>query len=140
MVEDVVVAKETLTEAMIRAGQELIRKLDEINWPVTACLWFYFPESNRWKLLVASPVVKREGPKRAYSQLLEVLKQIPEDTPRVALEDLVAIEDDHPLVALLGKAARVSGKTAGVRLSRNAIDGQLIEDAYIYRLDAGDRG
>lgn len=45
MAENVLV-KEILTEPMIKAGAELIHILDQMNWPVTASLWFYFLDED----------------------------------------------------------------------------------------------
>ena len=56
MAQDTVV-KEPLTEAMIRAGAELTRRLDELRWPVFASLWLYLSEGNQWRLMLASPLV-----------------------------------------------------------------------------------
>jgi hypothetical protein len=134
MAEDTVVAKEVLTDGMIKAGERLTRILDSRGWPVTASMWFYFPDENRWKLLIASPVTSEQGAKKAYMDIQKALDALPPDVRELELEDIVAIEENHPLVSLLGKVVQTDGDLAGIRFSRNAVEGQFIEDAYIYKL------
>ena len=133
MAEDVVV-KESLSEAMIKAGSELTRKLDELKWPVIASLWFYFPEENQWRLIFASPEVKKEGPKKAYKHVQEALSKLPENTPQTDLRDIAVVDAEHPLISLLRLAVSTGDGISGIRFSRNVINGHLIEDAYIYRI------
>lgn len=70
---------------MIKAGEELTRILDQMNWPVTASLWFYFAEENQWKLLLASPLVEKKGPKRAYQRIQEALGNFQQGIPKICL-------------------------------------------------------
>jgi len=133
MVENVLV-KENLTEAMIKAGEELTRILDKMNWPVTASLWFYFVEENQWKLLLTSPLVGMEGPKRAYQRIQEALGKFQQDIPKIGLQDVVVTDESHALISLMKNAIRTGGGVSGIRFSKNVINGQVIEDAYIYRL------
>lgn len=133
MVENVLV-KESLTESMIKAGEELTRILDQMNWPVTASLWFYFIEENQWKLLFASPLVEKEGPKLAYQRIQEALRNFQQGTPKIGLQDVAVTGEAHPLISLMKIAIRTDGGISGIRFSKNVINGQVIEDAYIYRL------
>ena len=135
MAEDVLV-KEFLSDSMIKAGAELTRILiqDEMKWLVTASMWFYFPEENRWKLLFSSSSVGKEGPKHAYQHIQEAIGRLPQDIPKVNLKDISVMDNSHPLISLMKIAIRTGEGISGIRFSRNAINGQLIEDAYIYRL------
>lgn len=133
MVENVLV-KESLTESMIKAGEELTRILDQMNWPVTASLWFYFVEENQWKLLLTSPLVTKEGPKRAYQRVQEALENFQKGIPKIGLQDVAVIDESNPLISLMKPAIRTGGGISGIRFSKNVINGQVIEDAYIYRL------
>ena len=62
------------------------------------------------------------------------MSKIPEEIPRISLMDISVVEDNDPLIFLLRKAVRTSEGVSGIRFSQNAINGQFIEDAYIYRL------
>ena len=133
MVENVLV-KEILNESMIKAGEELTRILDQMSWPVTASLWFYFLEENQWKLLLASPSVGKSGPKRAYQSIQEALGKFQQGIPKIGLQDVVVTDESNPLISLMKIAIQTGDGISGIRFSKNVINGQVIEDAYIYRL------
>ena len=67
MVTEMVI-KESLSNEMISAGSELTRRLDEAGFIVSASLWFYVPDSNTWRLIIASPEVRTRGLKRHTSK------------------------------------------------------------------------
>jgi hypothetical protein len=133
MAEEVVV-KEVLTKEMIEAGAELTRLLDQTPLVVSASLWLYIPESNIWRLIVVSPEVETSGPRKVYQKIQPVLSQILEEKRSIGLKDISVVENNNPLIALLRNAIRTGATISGIRFSRNAINGQFIEDAYIYRM------
>ncbi len=132
--EQEVVVKENLTESMIIAGRELTHNLDELHWPVTASIWFYLIEENQWRLLLASPFVKKEGPKKAYGHVQEAIRRLPKESPKVKLHDITVTDDSHPLVSLMRIAIPTDKEISNIRFSKSAINGHSIEDTYIYRL------
>ncbi len=133
MAQDTVV-KELLTEAMIRAGAELTKKLDELQWPVLASLWLYLSEGNQWKLVLASPLVASDGPKKSYETIQAALAETPAAAGAVALSDIGVTDSNDQLIQLLHVAIKTGPTVGGIRFTRNVINGHFIEDAYIYRL------
>ena len=133
MAEETMV-KEMLTKEMIQAGADLVRRLDEAHLEVKASLWLYIPDSNLWRLVIASPAVKDEGPKRVYQKIQSVLSQAPDDAYKVTLSDISVVENTDPLVTLLRTAVKTGMGISGLRFSRNTINGHFIEDAYLYRV------
>ncbi len=133
MAQDSVV-KEPLTEAMIRAGAELTRKLDELRWPVFASLWLYLSEGNQWKLVLASPLVASDGPKKSYETIQDALTKTPAAEGAVKLSEIGVTDLKNPLIALLRVAISTGPVIGGVRFTRNVINGHFIEDAYVYRM------
>lgn len=130
-----VVVKESLSSEMISAGAELTRRLDDARFIVSASLWFYIHETNTWRFIIGSPEVRTHGPKKAYKQVQSVISSIPEEQPKIPLKDITVVDsNDDPLIALLRVAVRTGDENSGIRLSRHAINGVLIEDAYIYRI------
>jgi hypothetical protein len=128
------VVKEVLTDEMIEAGAELTRRLDLTSLSVNASLWLYSPESGIWRLIIASPEVATSGPKKAYRKIRSVLFEKPEGLGGMVLSDISVVEDYDPLISLLSTAVRTENGISGIRFSRNTINGQFIDDAYIYRL------
>jgi len=131
MAEEVVV-KEYLSDAMISSGAALTKRLAEEQWPVDAALWYYKSEPNEWKLLFASPVVPKEGPRTAYEKIQQSLGELPDCV--VALQDVTVVDPEDTVVTLLRTALGTVGGGTGIRFSRSAILGRYIEDAYIYLL------
>jgi hypothetical protein len=128
------VVKESLTEVMIRAGAELTRKLDERGWPVIASLWLYRSEANRWRLVLASPLVASDGRRKSYEIVQAALEATPAAEGAMALSNVSVTEPTDPLIALLCAAARTETMVEGLRFTRTVINGRFIDDAYIYRM------
>jgi hypothetical protein len=122
---------------MISAGEELTRRLDKARLIVSASLWLYNADTNSWRLIIGSPEVRTLGPKRAYKQVQSVISKMPLDRPRIPLKDITVIDSNDPLLNLLRIAIKTGDGVSNVRLTRNVINGTLIEDAYIYRIRGG---
>jgi hypothetical protein len=133
MAEETVV-KEALTDKMIEAGASLLNTLDKQHFIVDAALWLYLTEANRWRLLVATPEVRVEGPKKTYRRLLNALRNAA--VHNVDPQNISVIDARDAFIELLRSAVRVNRNAGGVRFSRNTVNGQFIEDAYIYRTAA----
>lgn len=129
MAEETLV-KEALTDHMIQAGAALLANLDRSHFPVDAALWLYLTEANQWRLLLATPEVHLDGPRKAYKRLLQALRNA---SAHVAPEDIAVVDTRDAFIQLFRKVVSVQG---GVRFSRDTINGQFIEDAYIYRTAA----
>ena len=100
MAEETVV-KEILTQEMIQAGAELTCQLDKAHLEVRASLWLYMPDKNLWRLIVASPAVRQDGPKKVYQQIQTILFKMSDMTWKIPLHDISVVEDDDPLIASL---------------------------------------
>ncbi len=134
MVEEVLV-KEVLTGEMIEAGRALIQRLDEsTDLDIEAAYWLYLPEVNRWRLMLASPQVGREGPIAAYGTIWNALNDPPDQQSNLSFNDISVIEPNQDLVAALRASMGTGNERMPVRLSRTAVQGRYIEDALIYRL------
>ncbi len=133
MAEEVLV-KETLSPEMIEAGKALTKRLDELGWPLVGSLWFYNPESNQWRLILASPRTESEGPRKTYQEIQGALKALPAGSPSISLSDVTVVEPSNPLIALLRSVIKTGPNVSDIRFSRNTVNGQFIEDAFIYRL------
>ncbi len=132
MVTEVVV-KETISSEMIDLGADIVRRLDEAKFAVSAAFWFYLPETNVWRFFIASPGIRLDGVKQAYKKVQSMLSTMPENNPRIELKDISIIDSNDALVSLLKMSIRAEGIN-GIRFSKNIINGVLIEDAYIYRM------
>ena len=134
MVREVVV-REFLSEPMIEAGKRLIERLDESDSDVQAAFWMFFPDEKCWKLIIASESVGLDGPRQFYKQVVEANKKADESESVVSLHDVGATDTSDTFVNLFRTAISTGDEIAGIRFSRNAINGTFIEDSYIYRIN-----
>lgn len=125
-----------LDSSLISGGEMLLRQLDKRNVQVDAALWLFYPDTAEWKLLLSFPEVAAQGPKSAYRMVQDAFPVLG-DMP-FSLDDIVVTRADSPLLRLLRKAITVGPGISGVKFSGNVVDGQLIQDAYIYRLMRAD--
>jgi hypothetical protein len=132
--------KPDLTTQMLNAGRQLLELLDRQRFRAPACFWFYFPESDRWRFVIASPEVRVRGPHAAYRKVQALARKIPGASEVFAPGDVALVKDSDPLVTLLRKAISTGPGISGVRFTNNSINGTLIDDAYIYRLASPSAG
>ena len=133
MAENTVV-KDQLTEAMIDAGAEVTRKLDETGLRSSAALWLFLPENNEWRLFIALPEVSSQGPRRIYENVRVILEDLGDKASAAPLSVIGLIDPDDELIRLLRIAIRTGPEINRIRFSKNAINGHFIEDALIYRV------
>ena len=122
-----------LTEEMIGKGAILLRRLDRSGLQPDAAFWFYSPDLEAWKLIIAEVKVGRRGPKEVYRIIQRVLSKL-SPGERLSLDDISVATPNHPIVRVLGKAVRKGPRFSGIRFKNNVIDGTLVRDAYIYRM------
>lgn len=125
---------EQLTSDMIAAGAQLIGALDKLNVLVKGAFWFLLPEQHVWRLIVVSSEVAVSGPKALYRRIRTAISKSQHAGPVVATKDVAVMDTRDPLYGLLRGAIATGPGISGIRFSRNVINGQLIEDAYIYRV------
>lgn len=126
----------TLDERLITDGEKLLQQLDSSQTKVDAALWFYFSDIASWKLLLSLPDLIGKGPKAAYQKVQAAFSELARKGIDIsfALNDVAIAQPSSPLLRLLRVAIRTGSEISGIRFANNVINGQLIEDAYIYRL------
>jgi hypothetical protein len=129
------VVKDQLTDAMVEAGAELTRKLDESGMLTSAALWLFMPEINEWRLLFTSPEVSAQGPRKVYERIRVALEELGDKASAAPLCNRFATLDPNAeLVQLLKIAIRTGPEVGRIRFSKNVINGHFIDDALIYRV------
>jgi hypothetical protein len=124
-----------LTKEMIATGATLVGKLDERGLQPDAALWLYSPDLQQWKLVIVEVKVGKKGPKEVYRQIQKILRESGGEMGELSLDDVALAKPDAPIISLLRASVRTGPGISGVRFKNNVIDGTLIEDAYIYRLN-----
>lgn len=123
--------KTVLVKELIDEGARLLQELDRRDYPVPQAFWLYLPESDYWRLVMASPLVDQQGPLAAYRDLREALGVT--NPSALSLEDISVLSPNgQDYRALLASAAGVGG--LGFEAARGRISPVVFQDAYIYRL------
>lgn len=133
MVTEILV-KESISGEMIESGRRLTEMLLEKNFDVAASFWFFVAEAGAWRMMIASSEVDKVGPLGAYEKLQILLREVNGGSPGIDLIDITVLSPSAPLTVLLRSAIRTGKPIQGIRFSQGLINGQFIEDAYIYRL------
>jgi len=134
MVEDILVI-ENLTEQMMTAGSQLVKRLDDTSADVAAAFWLYSSENRSWRLMIVSQKVEFDGPRKYYKRILDANKEAGEAESVVALEDIEVTDTFAPIVQVLEHAVSTGPGLSGLRFSRNTVEGMFIEDVYVYRMN-----
>lgn len=119
---------------MITAGEHVVGALDKLNVLVKGAFWLLLPDQHVWRLVIASPEVRTLGPKAVYRKVTAALKRLPPDVQPISTKDITVVEDNNQLVQLLKALIKTGPTISKIRMSRNVVNGQLIEDALLYRM------
>lgn len=133
MAEELLVG-EQLTPEMIRSGEVLVAELDKRDLSVRGAFWLLLADQDVWRLVIASPEVRHSGPKAVYRKIRAALGKLPSGVTRVETKDVSVVDERSPLYLQLRSAISTGPGLSGIRFSRNVINGQMIEDAYLYRI------
>lgn len=122
--------EEALVDGRIDAGERLIKALDVAGFAVKAALWLYYPDMERWRLVIA-PKAKMTDLVEAYLLIVRSLRDL--DIPADVLDSAVVnlVQPDDQLLSGISMF-RVEGN-ARVRLRQNWLNGVYLEDALVYR-------
>ena len=123
-----------LSKRLIDAGAELIQSLDNKGLRPDAAFWLYSSEAQSWRLFLAEAKVGKAGPKNVYRQIQRIMKELPDDSQVLSLSDVGLLRSDAPFIQLLRTAISTGSGISGIRFTNNVVNGNLIEDAYIYRV------
>lgn len=121
----------TLVDNHIEDGKKLIDAIDKSMFNLVGALWYYFPASGEWRLLLVSPLVDTIGPKQCYTVIQSVIEDL---RLSFGIERISVLSPKDNLIQLLRVAIRTGKGLSAIRFTRNTINGVFIEDALIYRL------
>ena len=138
--------KKILVERDFEEGRRLLEALDNAGFPVRAAFWYHLSDSDKWRFIVASPVVDEKGPRAAYTVIQSVLATLSktvvgvDNMPRwrlpfgISLMDITVMSPKDQLIRLLRKVVRTGPGIHWVEFPQGAINNVFVEDAYIYRM------
>jgi hypothetical protein len=126
MVED------TLVDRKIEKGARLLEALDAAHVPIDAALWFYFPESDKWRLVIATPIEEKQGPLAAYGAFHNAAESL--DPPiELGPGEVRAASRNDPIIKALWGFGVPPSDLVGRRFGGPYINGVDFQGAYLYR-------
>jgi hypothetical protein len=123
-----------LTPDLVREGEALVKKLQASGLSPSGAFWFYYPDKQRWKLFLVDKKVATDGPREIYLSVQKALRALRSEVVYLTLQDVTTAPPDMPLAAILSRVISSQPGIGGFRLSRSVIKGEMIDDAYIYRV------
>lgn len=125
--------KKTLVNIDIEEGKKLIDLLDRSGMNISSAFWLYLTEIQEWRLMLATPDIDTLGRKKTYAKILELLNQHLEsiDMPLDAISVISPEQElNRHLRTVVKKGKEISGRFSGI-----VVNGTLIEDIYLYRVN-----
>lgn len=117
----------------VEIGSEIIRLLDEADFPVTVALWVLWSRDGEWEYVIATPLYDKVGLKECYGRLLAALQ--PLDQHVVHEIRFRILGHKKPLIRGLRRAYGKDKSVEGRHLRGPAPGSKIwIEDSYVYRI------
>jgi hypothetical protein len=117
-------------------AEELIEALEQDGLPISAAFWRTVAEARGWHLVIASPVVDREGKLPVYLRVQAALKRLPD--VGIYLGEVVAVGQNDPLVshlrATVPSGRREQGLVTTMYLPEYSPDDGATTTVVLYRL------
>ncbi|WP_162342718.1 hypothetical protein [Cyclobacterium salsum] len=126
--------KKTLVNIDIEEGKKVLEALDDSNLSISSAFWFFLDDIEEWRLFFVAPDFDLVGPKKLYSKVQKILQDHKNEI-NIPLEAISLISPKDQLIGILKMAITTGPGISGIRFSGNDINGVLIKDAYIYRVN-----
>ena len=123
---------EILTQEMIKAGAELISFLDKSHFIVRVAFWMQDDEARIWRLVIATPELRTDGPKKVYKNLLNKINKM--QNPKIDLSQIAVIDNFSNIIKTLKIAIKTGDGISGIQFTGNNINGFQFPNSYIYRV------
>jgi hypothetical protein len=84
-----------LVRELIDDGRRILEALDAKHFQVDAAFWWHYEDSNRWRLVIVTPVEEKLGPLKAYQRIHRVWDTL-NPAPSFDLENAWALSKSSP--------------------------------------------
>ncbi len=118
----------------IEGGRLLLRELERAEFTFRAAAWVYNPETERWKLVIATPEADIDLQK-ALMSVWNAIKSGPSALNDFDLAKVSLVPPDFFLFKKPGQVAHAT-EQAPIRYSGYTMNGVYIYDSLIYKLAA----
>jgi hypothetical protein len=125
------VLTERLVEKRIEDGEILLKALQRERFPVLRMFWCRMPESQRWRLVIASRLVDKIGSLGAYERLQRILAGL--QLSSLSLMNISVLSPSSGEFGRLLEHAAGPG-TFGTAAAAGPVRDIVFEDAYFYHV------
>jgi len=126
--------KTTLVEKDLREGKDIVENLDKEGIFFPIAMWYFITKSNEWRLVLAKEGISETGAREYYKKIQKVLNKI-DPRPEISVSDISLMSTESEVAKLIKTAVKTGKEISGIRFSGNVINGKLIHDAFIYRVN-----
>jgi hypothetical protein len=119
----------------VEAGRKLLQALDDDGFPVSAAFWYRDEEESQPTLVVASPIVDKQGPRQAYRRIENVLRRPGDPELRsLSLSQISAMGTEDPFVTLIQRHVWVAPGAEDGSPWPGGSPVSSIRDIWVYRV------
>jgi hypothetical protein len=119
-----------LVGSQVNDGWRLVERLQQEKIPILAAGWVKPAEEDRWSLYIATPLVDRNGPAKAYREVYGCLRSL--ENLWISDSDVKLVGENHPVTRDILDIMRQYPGRVPPRSRRPFLGGVAIEEAYIY--------
>lgn len=139
MAEEILV-RTSLNDQMLEAGTKLLQDIKDANFDIMAAFWLFFVEAGEWRLVLVSPRVDSDGPRKLYAELSERLYDGKEKVYGLDIMNITFMSLNDKIVGALAGANWSYKRSLGYGLSGQRLydvhlNGTYIENMYLYFID-----
>lgn len=120
-----------LVDETIEDGKKLLEFLDSKELDIRIAMWFLDTETGRWNLILSTPLVDSEGPRKTYLKIIKLLENF--ETP-ITIDEIKLLTYDSPFANIFKSIFNTGEGISMIRFQENVINGLSIKDALIYRV------
>lgn len=129
--------KTIMVDTDFRAGERLIRALDEHNFEVRAAFWVYSESSRVWILMIASPEYGRLGNLNSYRRFHDIFSASGIDPDELNSSDTMLVDSSAPIVKEVRRHThtepdQILSRPRGI--GSFSVNMQDYDDALVYRV------
>lgn len=124
-----------LVEKEVEDGRQLLLRLTNEEFPVTAAGWIKEHQDPDWYLFIASPIVDAEGHFEAYGHLNAVIKQMPQ--PFWLNKNIKLIGAKEKLTKAMREVQQRYPGGNLIPYRRTTLGGKEIDGAFLYPATIG---
>ena len=127
--------EKTLVESQIVDSIKLIKQLDSNGYQPSLAVWYYYGDTDEWRLVIAGKKFDEHLPKQeplAYLAIAEAINEI--DLSSINISDVKIMKSDEPLPRAI-KSLVGTNPTELIRASfiNNTINGIFIKEMFVLR-------